>query len=215
MDKRNILVVDFHKIVRDGIISILETTDFYNVFEAQSKDKIYETCEKHQIDIVIFDVQISEIDSAVLTRELKRDFPDIGILTLFATVDRPTIKKLHKEGVSGYLLKDSGRDELLEAIDTLLDGSMYFSDKITLTAIQILDDDSYEGDGSSNNTHPLTDRELEVLDLIVNEFTNPEIAEKLSISVRTVDAHRRNLLQKTGVRNTAGLVRYAMNNDLV
>ncbi|MFH5832706.1 LuxR C-terminal-related transcriptional regulator [Halalkalibaculum sp. DA3122] len=214
MDKSNILVVNFHKLVRDGIISMLEATNTFNVFEAQRKSSIHQVCQEQKIDIVIYDVQISNIDSLYLTRELKGNYPDIEILTLFTTVDKETIKKLHSEGVSGYLLKDSGRDELLEAIDTLLEGSMYFSDKITLTAIQILDGNS-QADGSSSNSHPLTDRELQVLDLIVNEFTNPEIAEKLSISVRTVDAHRRNLLQKTGVRNTAGLVRYALKNKLV
>ncbi|MDR8389618.1 response regulator transcription factor [Aliifodinibius sp. S!AR15-10] len=214
MQKKNILVANFHKIFRDGIISMLEATEEFNVLEAASQKKVIELCKKETVDIIILDNKSSVIKSIPLISKITSDFPSTRVLTLLTNIDRANIRQLRQEGASGYLLKKSGREELLQAVNTLLDGSTYVCDEITLSVMRNLDGNSSPPE-TQQETHSLTDRELEVLALIVNEYTNPEIAEKLSISVRTVDAHRRNLLQKTGVRNTAGLVRHALNKNLL
>jgi DNA-binding NarL/FixJ family response regulator len=117
-----------------------------------------------------------------------------------------------ESGASGYILKNAGREELKKAIDALMNDQHYFSDTATQSVMMELVRN--KGKTNTGSVVQITERELEVLELILKEHTNQEIAEKLFISVRTVDAHRRNLLQKTGARNTAGLVRYALENNL-
>jgi DNA-binding NarL/FixJ family response regulator len=116
-------------------------------------------------------------------------------------------------GASGYILKSSDKIELVDAITRILEGKHYFSNDATQSVMM----DLVKGKTEKDETDPgnVTDREKEVLELIVQQHTNQEIADKLHISTRTVDAHRRNLLQKTGAKNTAGLVTYAIKHDLV
>lgn len=211
MTKANILIADSHKIVRDGIIAMLESNKEFTVAEAGTEKKILEICQSREINLIILDVNMPEMNGIELIRKLKKKNPEIKILALTSSFEKQQIRLMVQEGASGYLLKNSGRKELLEAIHTILDGSFYFSNEVTLSVMQNLN----RPGAQKGDPHSLTGRELEILGYIVREYTNPEIAEKLSISVRTVDAHRRNLLQKTGARNTAGLVRYALKNKLV
>lgn len=118
-------------------------------------------------------------------------------------------------GVCGYILKNSGRKELITAINTLMNGENYFSDEVKNVIIKELIRKKTNQGKISGEIIPLTPRELDVLRYIIDEHTNQEIAEKLFISIRTVDAHRRNLLEKTGSRNTAGLVKFAIKNNLL
>jgi DNA-binding NarL/FixJ family response regulator len=147
------------------------------------------------------------------TEQIKKEQPDVKILALTMLSEDQHIKKMIKAGASGYILKSSGKEELIKAINTIMDGKHYFSDDATQAILQELVQPTVSKSREPNEVN-ITDRELEVLKLIVNEFTNQEIAEQLYVSVRTVDAHRRNLLQKTGAKNTAGLVKYALRNNL-
>lgn len=128
------------------------------------------------------------------------------------------IAKMLQAGAMGYVLKDSGMDELQNAIKTVMNGEKYFSNEVSVTLINSMlkggtvdsiSDEKQKGKGD------LTSRENEILKLIANGNTNMEIAEELSISNRTVDTHRRNILQKLKVRNTAELIKYAINNGLI
>ena len=119
--------------------------------------------------------------------------------------------KMMEAGAAGYILKDLGKDELLKALKAIVSGKNYFSPEITISVIKELTSPTKQ---SSLFNNPLTSRELEVLELIVKEHSNQEIADILTISIRTVDAHRRNLLEKTGSKNTAGLVKFAIKNKL-
>ncbi|MCC5913028.1 MAG: response regulator transcription factor, partial [Balneolaceae bacterium] len=140
-------------------------------------------------------------------------YPDMKVLALTMSNDDLHIRQMIQAGASGYVMKSAGRNELKDAIHTIMGGRHYFSDEATQSIMM----DLVKGKGKSSSPDPIhiTDRELEILELIVKEFTNQEIAEKLYISSRTVDAHRRNLLQKTGARNTAGLVKYAFQHNLI
>jgi DNA-binding NarL/FixJ family response regulator len=148
------------------------------------------------------------------TERIKKKQPDVKVLALTMLSEDQHIKKMIKAGASGYILKSSGKEELIKAITTIMDGKHYFSDEATQSILQELVQPSVSKNRDADEVN-ITDRELEVLKLIVNEFTNQEIADKLYISVRTVDTHRRNLLQKTGAKNTAGLVKYAIKNNLL
>lgn len=209
-----ILLADDHKIVRDGIKLMLEPQPGIDVVdEAENGKQVLSKIEGQVIDLVIMDINMPEMDGITTTRALKEKYPDMKVLALTMSNDDLHIRQMIQAGASGYIMKSAGRNELKDAVHAIMDGKHYFSDEATQSIML----DLVKGKGKSSSPDPIhiTDRELEILELIVKEFTNQEIAEKLFISSRTVDAHRRNLLQKTGARNTAGLVKYAFQHNLI
>ncbi|MEL7833769.1 response regulator transcription factor [Fodinibius sp. Rm-B-1B1-1] len=209
-----ILLVDDHDIVRDGIQMLLEDEIGIEITaEAENGKEAIETCKNHDIDLVIMDINMPEMDGIEATKKIIEDFDEIKILALTMMDEDQHIRQMIKAGASGYILKSSNKLELVDAITTILDGKHYFSDDATHSVMM----DLVKGTTTEQNSDPgnLTGREKEILELIVKENTNQEIADQLYISTRTVDAHRRNLLQKTGAKNTAGLVTYAIKHNLV
>lgn len=207
-------IADDHEIVRDGIKLLLEDEPGFEItFEAKSGKEAVEFCKNHEPDIVIMDITMPDMDGVEATKVIKEKQPDIKILALTMLSEDQHIRKMIKAGASGYILKSSGKEELVKAITTIHDGQHYFSEGATQSILQELVKPEVTKTREAEEVH-ITDREMEVLKLILNEFTNQEIADKLYVSVRTVDAHRRNLLQKTGAKNTAGLVKYAIKNKL-
>lgn len=207
-------IVDDHKIVRDGIKIMVEDHPGFDIIcEAENGKEAIEQCSSHQVDVVIMDITMPVMDGIEATKTLKEKYPDIKVLALTMLSEDQHIRKMIKAGASGYILKNSGKQELIKAIETIVDGKHYFSNDATQAILQELVTPKVNKVNDADDVH-ITERELEVLKLIVNEFTNQEIADKLYVSVRTIDAHRRNLLQKTGAKNTAGLVKYALKNKL-
>ena len=206
-----ILIADDHKIVRDGIITMLEDYDEIQIIkEASSGEEAIELCDE-DIDLVIMDLNMGEMGGIEATKKIREKYPETKVLALTMMRDDQKIREMVQAGAAGYIFKNSGIEDLVEAIETVMKGELYFSDQAVYSLVMNKQGEKKEKDHEETD---LTEREIEVLDLICREFTNPEIAEKLYISVRTVDAHRRNLLQKTGARNTAGLVRYAIKHNL-
>lgn len=213
----NILLVDDHQIVRDGIKSLFLDDDEINfIYEAENGVEACKIIKDHSgdIDLVLMDINMPEMTGIECTEKIKEEYPDMKILILSMLNEDEHIKKVLKAGASGYILKNSGKKDLLNAINEVSNGKYFFSEQATQSIMMDLMGQKGRRVETDNDTVPLTERELEVLEYIVKEFTNQEIAEKLFISVRTVDAHRRNLLEKVGARNTAGLVRYAMEKEL-
>lgn len=209
-----ILLADDHKIVRDGIKLMLEPQAGIDVVdEAQNGIEVLEKLKDQVVDIIVMDINMPEMDGITAARKVKENYPDVKVLALTMSNDDLHIRQMIQAGASGYIMKSAGRKELREAIDEIMAGKHYFSDEATESIMM----DLVKGKGKSTDPDPIhiTDREMEILELIVQEHTNQEIAEKLYISSRTVDAHRRNLLQKTGARNTAGLVKYAFQHNLI
>jgi DNA-binding NarL/FixJ family response regulator len=209
-----LLLADDHKIVRDGIKLMLQPQAGMDVVaEAQNGYEVLKNLEHQVVDLVVMDINMPEMDGITATKKIKEKHPDVKILALTMSNDDLHIRQMIQAGASGYIMKSAGRNELKEAIETIMSGKHYFSDEATQSIMM----DLVKGKGKSSAPDPIhiTDRELEILELIINEFTNQEIGEKLYISSRTVDAHRRNLLQKTGARNTAGLVKYAFQHNLI
>lgn len=211
-----IAIVDDHQIVRDGIKILLEDEPGMDVVcEAKNGKEAVEYCstQADDVDIMIMDINMPEMDGIKATKIIKDNHPNIKILALTMLSEDQHIRKMIKAGASGYILKSSGKQELIKAISTIIDGKHYFSNDATQAILEELVSPEVSDTKEDQDVH-ITDREMEVLKLILNEFTNQEIADKLFVSVRTVDAHRRNLLQKTGAKNTAGLVKFALKNNL-
>lgn len=209
-----VMLADDHKIVRDGIKLMLESqAGIELISEAETGNDVLELLKKEPVDIIVMDINMPEMDGIQATKLVKETYPDIKILALTMSNDELHIRQMIQAGASGYIMKSAGRAELKEAILSIIGGKHYFSTDATQSIMM----DLVKGKGKSTNPDPIhiTDRELEILELIVQEHTNQEIAKKLYISSRTVDAHRRNLLQKTGARNTAGLVKYAFQNKII
>ncbi|WP_138431492.1 response regulator [Fodinibius saliphilus] len=210
----NILLVDDHDIVRDGIRLLLEDEiGFQIIAEAENGKEAIEACKDYDIQFIIMDINMPKLNGIEATNEIKEQYPDIKILALTMMDEDEHIRNMIEAGASGYILKSSDKNELVEAITTILDGRHYFSEDATQRVMM----DLVKSSSKKENQDPanITEREQEVLDLIVKEYTNQQIADKFHISIRTVDAHRRNLLQKTGAKNTAGLVTYAIKHNLV
>jgi len=211
-----VLVVDDHKIVRDGIKVLLQDEpDIKVVGEAVNGKHALELIPKVKPDLMIIDINMPVMNGIDCTREVAKDHPSVKILALTMLNELEHIKKMIAAGAGGYLLKNSGKDELIEAIKTVISGENYFSDEVKNIIMMNMVKGKTLNRKIQGEQVPLTNREKDVLKYIVKEYTNQEIAEKLFISVRTVDAHRRTLLEKTGARNTAGLVKYAIENNLV
>lgn len=214
-DTTRILLVDDHKIVRDGIISLLHGELHIEIIgEAENGIEALDKIEKLKPDLVLLDINMPIMDGLECAKRISEKFPETKILTLTMLNELEHIKNMLAAGAGGYILKSSGKDELIAAINSVMMGNTYFSEEVKdLIMMDMMRKKTATGKVFGEPI-PLTPRELDVLKLIVDEFTNQEIADKLFISVRTVDAHRRNLLEKTGSRNTAGLVKFALENDL-
>ncbi len=215
MEKINVLVVDDHKIVRDGILSLLQDEDEISVIaQAENGKDALEKIPKVSPQLVLMDINMPVMNGIDCTREITRIYPEVKVLALTMLNELEHIKNMLGAGAKGYLLKSSGKEELVMAIKKVMSGQNYFSDEVKdLIMLEMVKKKTSPGKIIGEKV-PLTSRELDILELILQELTNQEIAEKLFISVRTVDAHRRNLLEKTGARNTAGLVKFALENHL-
>ncbi len=209
-----VLIADDHKVFRDGIVSILEDVDDITVI-AQASDgrEVLLQLETVQPDIILMDITMGDTNGIDTTRLVKRDYPQIQILVLSMHSESGYIVKMLESGASGYLLKEAGQEEMIRAIRTVAEGNTYYSQQVSSVIVQHLTQPQQAKTKKAGI--PLTKREVEVLQLIVEEYSNTEIAEKLFISIRTVDTHKRNLVEKLKVKNIAGLVKYAIRNGLV
>jgi len=181
---------------------------------AGNRQELLEILTNHIIHIVIMDIDMGEINGIDLTTDILSSYPDLNVLALSMHGDQNYIVKMLEAGAKGYILKNAGKDEMLNAIRTVAHGNTYLSSQVSSKLIEHIKNPAGKKSKQSGEV-PITDREVEVLKLIADEYSNSEIAEKLFISIRTVDTHRRNLLEKLGVRNTAGLVKYAIQNGIL
>ena len=209
-----ILVADDHKVFREGIISLLQhIPELCVVAEAGSAEEAISETEKHQPNLVLMDITMGDSNGIEATEILKNNFPGLNVLVLTMHDEYSYISKVLKAGASGYILKDAGKDELISAIRAVASGNTFFSQRVSSSILRnLLPNEKIK---QEKKGVALTKREIEILKLITEEYSNTQIAAKLFISARTVDTHRRNLLEKIGVKNTAGLVKYAIKHGIV
>jgi DNA-binding NarL/FixJ family response regulator len=214
MTKR-ILLVEDHKIVRDGLKFYFEDTDEYEIVaEAENGEEGLNILKDDVFDLVITDISMPKMDGIQFMKEVHEKYPNQKVIALTMMGESQHIKQMIAYGVNGYLLKNSGEEEIFKAIEVVFAGETFFSKEVTNAIINDLQGKRKPKQRLTVET-PLSDREKEVLRLIAEEYSNKEIADKLFISVRTVDAHKRNMLEKTGAKNIAGLIMYAIEHEIV
>ena len=207
LDKIKIIVVDDHPMVIEGMKAMLNQIRYVELCATASN--AYEAMEKvkeNQPDLVITDINMPEISGVELTSKLKKEFPNLKIIGMSTFNERSYISQMIQNGADGFLVKSASKEEIETAISSVLDGKMYLSSDAGI---------SNSEQKELKNQPTLTRREKEILTLISEGFTNPQIAEKLFISLYTVETHRKNLLSKFNTNNTASLIKIAATNGLL
>lgn len=185
------------------------------IYEAENGREALQRCHAEaDIELVLLDINMPDMDGVEAAQKLKAHSPSVKIIALSMLDDEESIRNMLKAGASGYVLKSAGKDDIIQAIGNVSRGKPFYSEDVTFTVMKNYGSPASAGTGQGEGEAGLTSREVEVLQLIVDEYTNQEIADKLYISKRTVDTHRTNLLHKTDSKNTAGLVRYALSHNL-
>jgi len=212
-----ILIVDDHHLFLEGMVSLLTTEKSFTVVDtATSGHEAVEKNDRTPYDVVLLDIGMPEMDGLETVKILKKKTPDQKIIMLTTYNDKAIFRELIENGVSGYVLKNSTKKELIEAIKKVGEGGMYFSQDIHDIVVHAYS--SYlltKNQTVAADKIAFTQREKEVLKLLAKEYTNEAIAAELNISFRTVETHRKNMMQKTKSHNLAGLLKYAYREGLI
>lgn len=210
-----ILIADDHQMMIDGIISLIRhEKQFQVVATALNGKEALEKTEKLKPDVLLADISMPEMDGIELTKYVRKNLPAIKIIILTMHNEKGVVREILDAGAHGYILKNCGKEELIEALNTVAKGKSYYSSQVVDTMIEAL-----KNPLSEKTTSPVADvltvREKEILKLVAEENTTAEIAKKLFLSERTVETHRKNLLRKTGVKNIVGLIKYAFERKII
>ena len=209
MKEIKIVLVDDHALFRNGLKGLLSMREGYSVVgEAGDGREFLDMLPTTEADVVFMDISMPEVGGEEATRKALVLRPDLKVITLSMFGDEKYYTRMVEAGAKGFLLKDSSIEEVFEAVDAVVSGGDYFSPRLLSSMSDKLR-------GTESESAELSSREIEVLLLICRGLSNQEIADALFISKRTVDAHRANILEKTGCKNTASLVVYAIKNGLV
>jgi DNA-binding NarL/FixJ family response regulator len=205
-------IVDDHVLIVQGLKHLLQQhTDIIIADIYTSGKALLEGLAQQQPDVLLMDIQLPDKSGNELVRIVNKEYPDIGIIALTSMDTIFHIKDMMQHGCLGYVTKQAGQDVLIEAIRKVYKGEEFLEESIKERWIQSM----IKTDKENAKTTPLSRREKEILKLIAAEHTNQEIADKLFLSQRTVESHRYSLLQKLNVKNTAGLVRMAVQMGLI
>lgn len=207
MLKIKVLIVDDHPMVLEGMSAMLAQIEFVEI--AGTAANAYEAIQQIKLtppDIVITDINMPEVSGIELALKIRKEFPTVKIIAMSTFKERSYISQMIQNGAAGYLVKSASREEIEEAILSVYEGKLYMSLDINISAA-----DKQE----LTDIPVLSSREKEVLVLIADGFTNPQIAGKLFISLHTVDSHRKNLLTKFAVNNTASLIKLAAKYNMI
>jgi len=212
MKKIKVVIVDDHTLFRDGLKLILNNASETEVVgEASNGKEFLNQSAKYENTIVLMDIEMPVMNGIEATRLAVESNPTIKIIALSMFDDYEYYYQMIEAGAKGFLLKNSEMEEVLQAIKLVDQGESFFSKELLLSVVKSMS----ELKGSQNKMDNLSEREIEVLHLICKGYSNQEIADKLFLSKRTVDKHRANILEKTGSKNTASMVMYAIINKLI
>ena len=209
-----ILIADDHRLVIDGLVLMLaEATDIQCVGQAFNGKEALDLLATTPADVVLLDINMPEMDGLECCKLINEQHPNVKVLVLSMMREASLVKAMLKLGASGFLLKNAGKDEVMDAIRKVAAGQQAYSQEVLES---LLNSYAAKPVKSSNSPFPtISRREKQILQLIVDEKTTSEIAEELFISFGTVETHRRNLLLKLNARNTAGLVKAALEFELL
>jgi len=209
----NLLIADDHQLFIDGLTKILENEKIIGeIFAVNNGKEVLETISLQSIDCIIMDINMPVMNGLETTKQVKINNPEIKIIVVSMQCDVSIVSKMLKAGADGFINKDTGKDELLTAINKVMGNEKYISPAISRNLFSFF---SEKKNVSSENEKHLTARELEIIKLIADGLTNQEIAAKLFLSTMTVDTHRKNMIAKLQLKNTASLVKYAFEHKLL
>jgi DNA-binding NarL/FixJ family response regulator len=205
-----IIIADDHQLVAEGLKAIIESGNEHKVIAvAMNGSELIKQLELVQPELLLLDVDMPVMNGIEAMQLLQKNYPDLKVIVLSMHEEKSLVKKFVDMGACGFLIKNTDQDELLMAIKRIIGGGQYFSSALTMNMMShnsaIIGDEVYDSKKAM-----LTGREIEILKLIAEGYSNKEIGDKLFISHRTVDTHRTNLMKKLEVTNIAGLIRYAI-----
>jgi two-component system, NarL family, nitrate/nitrite response regulator NarL len=209
----NLLIADDHQLFIDGLIKILENEKIIGqIFSVNNGKEVLDTIGLQSIECIIMDINMPVMNGLETTKQVKIKNPEIKIIVVSMQCDVSIVSKMLKAGADGFINKDTGKDELLTAINKVMGNEKYISPAISRNLFSFF---SEKKNISPVNEKHLTAREIEIIKLIADGLTNQEIAAKLFLSIMTVDTHRKNMIAKLQLKNTASLVKYAFEHKLL
>ena len=208
----NLGIIDDHFVVIDGLKSMLEKQEGFQILIATQQHKeLEEFLQNSNLDVLLMDIQMPGMNGVDLCRQLLKIKPGLHIIAFSSFDDSAYVKQLFRLGAKGYLLKNSDKETIIQAVHAVMNGENFIDETIKNILLQ----ESITGQRRSIFEVPLTKREKEILKMIAEGLSSQEIAEKLFLSLRTIDTHRFNINQKLDVKNTAGLVKEAIRRGLI
>ncbi|MCK9421161.1 MAG: response regulator transcription factor [Bacteroidales bacterium] len=212
-----IFLVDDHQLVRDGIKALLMSADNIGILgEASTGKECFEKIALDQPDVLILDISLPDTSGIEITRRVTMEYPDIKVLILSMYTNEDFIINSVKAGARGYLPKNTSREELLEAIQTINDGEEFFAESISKIMLKSYLRSAREDEPVlQQRPVTLTSREIEILRLFAEGYINKEISEKLDISIRTVETHKNHIMKKLELKSTVELIKFAIKNKFV
>lgn len=212
----NILLVDDHKMVRDAFSFYFEGDEQYLIKNhAVNGEDALKMLKSEKYDLLITDINMPVMNGLELVEVIRAEGIDVNILVVSMLDDIKHIKKMLNLGIEGYILKDSGKDIVMAALNAINNGEHYFASEVTRRVMESMGGSPITPKQRLTVEIELSTREKEVLKLVLEEKSNQEIADELFISVRTVEGHKRSMLSKTGCKNLVGLTMYAIEHNLV
>ncbi len=206
-----IALVDDHKILLEGIASLLNKEEDYDVVAQFTSGKAcLEKFEQYLPDILISDIEMPDLDGIELAKHISNSFPDTKIIALTSFNEQVYVKEMLKAGASGYLLKNAGINIFKEAISTVCRGEKYYDKEVMMHFLE-----SNIDRRRKLPSQQLSDREIQIVKLLSDQLTTKQIAEELHLSPLTVKTHRKNILLKLGMNNTAGIIKYAIEKGII
>jgi len=213
---QTILLVDDHEIIIDGIKAMLvKEKDIKIVGEANNGIEAIEKVQSLKPDIVLMDISMPELNGIEATKSIKKDYQDTKILMLTQHESKEYVLQVMKAGADGYLLKNSKKEELLNAINAVTSGKKHLGNRISALMLDEILDDSVRDNDNEKPEQNLTKREIEIIKLLANDHSNYQVSDILNISLRTVETHRRNLMQKLNLKSAVALVRFAIKHNMI
>ncbi len=216
MSKIRIILTEDHQLLRDGVNALISSENIEIIGEASTGEELWKLLERSQPDIILMDISLPDISGIELTRMLSERFPFIKVLILSMFTDESFINQAIKAGAKGYLHKNTTREEMLIAIHTVYSGSDFYSDNISKIILKSYVDKARMNTEEISNPHEiLSKREVEILIMFAEGFINKEIADRLFISIRTVESHKNHMMQKLNLKTQVELVKYAIRHNLI
>lgn len=211
-----VLIADDHVIVAESLSILIDTMDGIEVVgTANNGWQVLTFLETNEVDIVLADLHMPLMNGIETTIRVREKYSKVRVMLLTMSEEPAVIKEALVAGVDGYIMKRTERKELELALKTVANGQRYFSEAVVMRLAQLPNQNTPSGKDEISENIPLTPREIEVMQLVIQDLSNAEIAERIFINVTTVETHRRNLMKKVGVNSALGLMRWAMKNGFL